>query len=498
MSWMSLFVFMLSLLASGSVQAQIQGSTPSTASGWIDRLVRKCDSLLLNLDERLPQLRLRSHVENFLGALNYPPNKYFIEATYHSLVYKDVYYPKEHVLPGEFYNSPYGSFANTQSGKGMENKTKRPTHLGSQIISPAEIVAMEEVRALISQLKASINSDSNNNDSNDDDNNNNNNKEITKIGIVSFDQVSPWLWSCTDIDIIRFLRKHANNVKKTFMNIVTHAKWRVSYPNGADHIIRENAYEDNIKLHEEVFWLDSVDKNGCPTVVVRALLHDGENYDEIPQKFTNFLVYQLEKSRNTLGVGSNKMACLVLDRFPVLSKNGAVKSQEIFDLSIVPNVISLLRNIVETMQDNYPEMFDSITVSPASWFFQTCFRFSKKVFEKKIQDRFHLVPEDDAVAYLDDLFTNGELTKRILPKSSSNNDDISNIKANNLSNNDAGENSSSSWISNLITVTLLETSIYFIWQTKEYLSCYYMHDTRRCSSSGGKFQKVRSKDVMTF
>jgi CRAL/TRIO domain len=58
-------------------------------------------------------------------------------------------------------------------------------------------------------------------------------------------------------------------------------------------------------------------------------------------------------------------------------------SEEKFDLSVIPNVIALLRSVVDTLQDNYPEIFSSIDVTPASWFFKTCFSVTSRVLDPK-------------------------------------------------------------------------------------------------------------------
>merc|ERR1711871_1780419 len=104
------------------------------------------------------------------------------------------------------------------------------------------------------------------------------------------------------------------------------------------------------------------------------------------------------------------MACLILDRFPIEIKNvegDELKSQEIFDLSVIPNIVVLLRYVVETMQNHYPEIFERITVTPASWFFQTCFRLTSNVFEARVKERFHLIPTAQAEAYLESIFPKG-------------------------------------------------------------------------------------------
>ena len=201
------------------------------------------------------------------------------------------------------------------------DKRIRATGVGGQVISSQEKVAIVEVRNRIADFRRE-------------------GRWRRKEA-----RVSEWLWSCTDVDIVRFLRGNKGDVDAATTKILAHAQWRVG-PSGAEQILRdESFYASAVNLHREVFWLDATDINGCPTVVVRALLHDGDTYDEVPQKFTNFLIYLLEKGREKLGVGNEKMACLVLDRYPVVTgkQGSSIKNKEIFDLSVIPNILALLR-----------------------------------------------------------------------------------------------------------------------------------------------------------
>ena len=117
-------------------------------------------------------------------------------------------------------------------------------------------------------------------------------------------------------------------------------------------------------------------------------------------------MYLLEKGRISYGVGNKKPACLLLDRFPVVSK-GVKKNQEYFDFSVIPNVIALLKNIVETVQTNYPEVFSNIYVTPASWFFVSCFKLTSYVFEKKYRDRFQMIEQKNVYEFLSEKFSKG-------------------------------------------------------------------------------------------
>lgn len=262
--------------------------------------------------------------------------------------------------------------SSTSSSRSTNGNNEGLKTLGSKEISSREIEAIREIRLKIAELA-----------------------EHRPV------DVSAWLFdSCTDIDIIRFIRAEKGNTSKGWEKLLRHARWRIT-PNGADSIVRQNVYL-NSGLHEEIFWL-GVDSKGCPTMVGRTMLHDGSLYDEVPQQFTNFLVLLLEEGRQKYGVGSARMACVILDRFPVV-KQGTIKKQEVFDLSIIPNVVALLRSLYTTIQDNYPELVEQIMVTPASWFFSSCFRITSTVFDQKTREMFRMVSEGQTREMLPNLF----------------------------------------------------------------------------------------------
>ena len=193
--------------------------------------------------------------KNVLERLRHPPSKYT-----HNPFHKEIYANVDYVIAGEVF---------------------QPS------TSTSEIAAVQNIRERIRALGHSH-------------------------------EYSSWLWSCTDIDIIRFLRADIS-IDGAWTKILKHSRWRIT-ENGADSTVKANSYT-NSKLHEEIFWL-GLDMDGCPTVVVRALLHDGVHYGEKPQIFSNFLVSLLEEGRRKYGVGKSRMACLVLDRFPVVKGAG--------------------------------------------------------------------------------------------------------------------------------------------------------------------------------
>jgi len=156
--------------------------------------------------------------------------------------------------------------------------------------------------------------------------------------------MTPWLLHATDTEIVRFLRAKHGSCDNAFKMITQHAQWRES-KYGADVIVRENRF-DNSPIHREVFWM-GVDNGGCPTLVIRTQVHDGEHYNEDPKVFTSFVVDVLERGREKYGVGTDKQVCLILDRTPVVL-NGVEKVDK-FDMSVVPKMADLLKHLFQVL-----------------------------------------------------------------------------------------------------------------------------------------------------
>ena len=92
-----------------------------------------------------------------------------------------------------------------------------------------------------------------------------------------------WLSTVTDIELLRFLRAKNGNEEKAWQMIVKHVAWRNS-KYGADSEFTATFFKDS-PLHKEVFWL-GLNKENCPTLVVRTQIHDGTYYNEDPNVFT--------------------------------------------------------------------------------------------------------------------------------------------------------------------------------------------------------------------
>lgn len=167
--------------------------------------------------------------------------------------------------------------------------------------------------------------------------------------------MSPWLFSTTNIDLLRFLRGSHGDFDKAYSMIIDHAKWRLS-PEGGDTVLNNGAvtyttsngmqvYNFSLsRLNFEFFWL-GVDKYDCVTVVGRTYIHDGVNYDENPVLFTSFVVWMLETAMQKYDIGHSRQVCLIIDRAPVPNFHKI----ESFDLRVIPNLTRLMSHLVTTL-----------------------------------------------------------------------------------------------------------------------------------------------------
>lgn len=214
-----------------------------------------------------------------------------------------------------------------------------------------------------------------------------------------------WLKQATSFDIQRFLNLHNGNIKKSYNNLISHSQWRTE-PHAANEIMTRAEQFEKSNLNREIFWLGE-SKQGCPTLVVRSNYHDGADYDEDPVKFTDFVIYQLEKGRKLYGLGANKRACLIIDRVP---KDDSInKSSDNFDFKFVPNLVNLFRHVYSVLIVNYPDILETALIVPSTWFSATCFGIIGKVLDKKVRDSFQLIKEDEVVNKMNSMFYKEQL-----------------------------------------------------------------------------------------
>lgn len=92
-----------------------------------------------------------------------------------------------------------------------------------------------------------------------------------------------WLFGISDVELLRFLRARNGHEKEAWDMILSHVDWRGS-EFGADANFTRTFFI-NSPLHHEVFWM-GVNKENCPTLVIRSQIHDGIYYNEDPRVFT--------------------------------------------------------------------------------------------------------------------------------------------------------------------------------------------------------------------
>ena len=133
-----------------------------------------------------------------------------------------------------------------------ENSSLRTIHWGGSNITAAEICGLKDLRT---QLYQSTN---------------------------AADSSAVWLNEATDVELLRFLRAKHGNVDEALKMIQAHMTWRSS-EYGADSDFIKTAFV-NSPLRHEIFWL-GLNKDNCPTMVIRTQVHDGIYYDEDPKIF---------------------------------------------------------------------------------------------------------------------------------------------------------------------------------------------------------------------
>lgn len=94
-----------------------------------------------------------------------------------------------------------------------------------------------------------------------------------------------WLATVSDIELLRFLRAKNGNEEASWLMILDHVHWRNS-EFGADSNFTHTFFH-NSPLHYEVFWM-GLNKEDCPTLVIRTQIHDGIYYNEDPRVFTRY------------------------------------------------------------------------------------------------------------------------------------------------------------------------------------------------------------------
>ena len=106
--------------------------------------------------------------------------------------------------------------------------------------------------------------------------------QIRKLSVENKFLGSSWLENANDVELLRFIRYKHGNVQNSWKSIKSHCEWRKS-KYGADSDYIKHKYKDS-NLHHKLFWLGN-NKQGCPTLVIRSQVHDGEYYDEDPKIF---------------------------------------------------------------------------------------------------------------------------------------------------------------------------------------------------------------------
>jgi len=115
-------------------------------------------------------------------------------------------------------------------------------------------------------------------------------EELSKVDALrshlkSIRSQSTWLHEVYDMELLRFLRARHGHVDDALKMIHAHVAWRSSQY-GADSDFIKTAFA-NSPLRHEIFWL-GLNKENCPTLVIRTQVHDGIYYDGDPKIYTGY------------------------------------------------------------------------------------------------------------------------------------------------------------------------------------------------------------------
>jgi hypothetical protein len=224
-------------------------------------------------------------------------------------------------------------------------------------------------------------------------------EKLRRSSSYEYGSSSSWLFIAGDKELLRFVRGQISHKEDAWNAILAHAKWRNS-KYGADKV---SDFPDNF-MHYEIFWL-GVNKQGCPTMVVRTVAHDGSNYNEDPELFTAFFTSVLEKGRHLYGVATDKQVCMILDRFPFDHPGGVTKKEdERLDFAVIKNLLNLFQHLYTTLITHYPEILDHARVMPASWVFKACYKITSRVMDKNNRKKFRMVSHEDVNKEMASLF----------------------------------------------------------------------------------------------
>jgi len=224
-------------------------------------------------------------------------------------------------------------------------------------------------------------------------------EKLRRSSSYEYGSSSSWLYTVTDKELLRFVRSQIAHKEDAWKAILNHAKWRNS-KYGADKV---SDFANNF-MHYEIFWL-GLNKNGCPTLIVRTVAHDGSHYDENPELFSAFFTSVLEKGRQLYGVGTEKQVCMILDRFPFDHPTGVTKKEdEKLDFAIIKNLLNLFQHLYSTLINHYPEILDHARVMPASWVFKACYKITSRVMDRANRKKFLMISHADVNKEISSLF----------------------------------------------------------------------------------------------
>ena len=113
-------------------------------------------------------------------------------------------------------------------------------------------------------------------------------RELSRSAVLSHIPAHRWYLKVKDTELLRFLRAQQGDITVAWSMIEKHVAWRSSMY-GADSPLTKHSFI-NSPLHHEVFWA-GLNKDQCPTLVIRTQVHDGRYYDDDLQIYQRYCCF---------------------------------------------------------------------------------------------------------------------------------------------------------------------------------------------------------------
>eukprot|EP00288_Rhodomonas_lens_P012558 CAMPEP_0177708658 /NCGR_PEP_ID=MMETSP0484_2-20121128/10394_1 /TAXON_ID=354590 /ORGANISM="Rhodomonas lens, Strain RHODO" /LENGTH=782 /DNA_ID=CAMNT_0019220237 /DNA_START=11 /DNA_END=2359 /DNA_ORIENTATION=- len=189
----------------------------------------------------------------------------------------------------------------------------------------------------------------------------------------SLADMSNWIKSLDNGDIIRYLRTHTS-VDAAWDAIKKSARWRKEEK--IDNILDEDMSSVMDDGKEEFFYT-GLDKTGRPVLVYRSALHTPGVIDE--EVYKRYVVKRVEEGRQRFALGKDVAATVIIDRV-----GSGLKNQD----------PALLRVLIPCFTQHYPAIIGRIVVAPVNNIFFIVWSIAKILLDEGTRNSVELLKGD--------------------------------------------------------------------------------------------------------